>query len=214
MQDPPTRINTIMSQTYFVTGIGTDVGKTVAAAVLVEKLQADYWKPIQCGDLAHSDTDKVRALVSAKKSVFHSESYRLQHPFSPHKTADLEGIKIEPDRFILPVTTNHLIIEGAGGLMVPMTHEFLIIDLIERLKTPVILIVRHYLGSINHTLLSLSILKQRNIPIAGMIFNGKRDAYSEAVILDYSGVKCIGYIEETQEINKEFIAVQSKLLEL
>lgn len=203
-----------MSKTYFVTGIGTDVGKTVCAAVLVELLQADYWKPIQCGDLEHSDSAKVRSWISNSKSVFHPETYRLQHPFSPHKAADLEGVKIDKNRFVLPSTNNALIIEGAGGLMAPMTHDFLVIDLIEHLKAPVILVVKQYLGSINHTLLSLSVLKQRNIPIAGIIFNGKRDEYSEAVILEYSGVRCFGYIEEAKEVTKAFVAAQSKKLDL
>src|SRR5687767_8555631 len=113
----------------FITGIGTNIGKTVVSAIVVEKLQADYWKPIQSGDLDFSDTDKVKALVSNSKSVFHPESYRLTQPFSPHKSAALDDIEIKLDEIILPKTKNQLIIEGAGGLMVPLNDEHLIVDL-------------------------------------------------------------------------------------
>ncbi|RYE29878.1 MAG: dethiobiotin synthase [Sphingobacteriaceae bacterium] len=166
----------------FVTGIGTGVGKTYVAANLVETLQADYWKPVQSGDLDASDTMKVRSLVKNKKSVFHPETYRLTQPFSPHKSAELDGIRIEPQQFILPKTTNQLIIEGAGGLMVPLNDEFLMINLITQLQAEVVLVVMHYLGSINHTLLSVEALKNRNLPINRVVFNGIKEVFSENTI--------------------------------
>ncbi|RYE28590.1 MAG: dethiobiotin synthase [Sphingobacteriaceae bacterium] len=166
----------------FVTGIGTGVGKTYVSAHMVETLQADYWKPVQSGDLEASDTIKVRSLVKNEKSVFHPETYRLTQPFSPHKSAELDGIRIEPQQFILPKTTNQLIIEGAGGLMVPLNDEFLMIDLIAQLQAEVVLVVMHYLGSINHTLLSIEVLKSRNLPLNRLVFNGIKEVYSENVI--------------------------------
>src|SRR6202000_3413555 len=111
----------------FVTGIGTGIGKTVVSAVLTEKLKADYWKPVQSGDLDNSDTLKVKSLVSNTVSVFHPETYRLTQPYSPHKSAAIDGISIEKEKFIIPQTNNHLVIEGAGGLMVPLNDSFLMI---------------------------------------------------------------------------------------
>ncbi len=166
----------------FVTGIGTGVGKTYVSAYLVETLQADYWKPVQSGDLEATDTMKVKSMVKNKKSVFHPETYRLTQPFSPHKSAELDGLVIDPQRFILPETQNQLIVEGAGGLMVPLNDEFLMIDLIAQLQSEVILVVMHYLGSINHTLLSIEALKNRNLPINRVVFNGIKEAYSENII--------------------------------
>lgn len=180
----------------FVTGIGTDVGKTIVSAILVEKLKADYWKPVQSGDLDNSDTMKVKALISNNTSVFHPETYRLTQPFSPHKSADLDGIKIELDKFELPQTNNQLIIEGAGGLMVPLNDEHFVIDLIQKFDAEVLLVIRHYLGSINHTMLSLELLKQKKIKVNALIFNGDGDKYSENIIKSYSDkIYSIPYIK-------------------
>ncbi len=166
----------------FVTGIGTGVGKTYVSAHLAEKMQADYWKPIQSGDLESSDTMKVRSLVKNPISVFHPEAYRLTQPFSPHKSAELDGIAIDQKQIILPKTQNQLVIEGAGGLMVPLNNDFFMIDLISQLQAEVVLVVMHYLGSINHTLLSIGMLKQYHLPINCIVFNGIKEAYSENVI--------------------------------
>lgn len=166
----------------FVTGIGTGVGKTYVSARLVEKLKADYWKPIQSGDLHHSDTDTVREFVTNPISKFHPEAYRLTQPFSPHKSAALDGIQIDIDQIILPETENLLIIEGAGGLLVPLNEKDLMIDLIQKFNADVILVVMHYLGSINHTLLSIEALKHRGIALKEIIFNGESDEWSEEII--------------------------------
>ncbi len=190
---------------YFVTGIGTDVGKTVASAILVEALNADYWKPVQAGDLDNTDTMKVRSLISNTKSAFHPEAYRLCEPMSPHAAAITDGVKINMERFVLPQTSNSLIIEGAGGLMVPLNDDYFVIDLIEKFSAEAILVSCNYLGSINHTLLSVKALVSRNIPIAGIIFNGETTKLSEEYILKHTGLKFLFRIEKEQVIDKQTI---------
>ncbi|MDP1746590.1 MAG: dethiobiotin synthase [Bacteroidota bacterium] len=197
---------------FFVTGIGTDVGKTIASAILVESLHADYWKPIQAGDLDNTDTMKVRSLISNTRSKFHPETYQLTKQMSPHAAAEADGIKINIDTLALPITSNSLIIEGAGGLMVPLNDEFLVIDLIQKLKVEVIIVSSNYLGSINHTLLTVEALKSRNIPIAGIIFNGRSTKTSEEYILNYTGLKSLLSIEEETKIDKEMILKYKAIL--
>lgn len=197
-----------MHKPLFVTGIGTGIGKTIVSAILTECLNADYWKPIQSGDLDNSDTIKVKSLITNTKTKFHPEAYSLTQPYSPHKSADIDGITIDPEKIILPVTDNQLIIEGAGGLMVPLNNNFLMIDLIEQLNAEVILVVKHYLGSINHTLLSLDALQSRNIHIRALIFNGDADEYSEQIISNYLKKGKIISIASIDTINKENIALQ------
>ena len=175
----------------FISGIDTGVGKTIVSAILVEKLKADYWKPIQSGDLNNSDTELVKSLVSNIHSKFHPESYKLTQPFSPHKSAALDGIRIDPDRIILPKTDNQLIIEGAGGLMVPLNQNFLMIDLIEKLDAEVVLVSKNYLGSINHTILSIEALNKRKIPIHKLVFCGEPNKDSEEIIFNYMKVNHI-----------------------
>ncbi len=189
----------------FVTGIGTGIGKTLVSAILVEKLKADYWKPVQSGDLEDSDTNKVKALISNNITVFHPETYRLTQPYSPHKSASIDGIMIEPPKFIVPKTSNILIIEGAGGLMVPLNESFLMIDLILQLQAEVILVSQNYLGSINHTLLSVEALKQRGIPVKGIIFNGAADSSSETFILNHSKLAKLGHIPLCDKVDKTAI---------
>ena len=198
----------------FVTGIGTGIGKTLVAAILVEKLKADYWKPIQSGDLDNSDTMKVRGLVSNTTSFFHPEAYSLTQPYSPHKSAMLDGVKIVENTIIAPKTDNRLIIEGAGGLMVPLNDHFLMIDLIKQLDVEVIVVSQNYLGSINHTLLSLEILKQRQITVKGIIFNGNTDSSSEAYILDYTSVPLLGKIPLLPELNRLTVTHAGRYLNL
>lgn len=193
-----------MPNTYFITGIGTEVGKTIVSAILTEALKADYWKPIQAGDLDNSDTQKVQKLVSNKVSVFHPNRFALETPMSPHAAAKLDGVHLTARRIIPPKTDNTLIIEGAGGLLVPINDSETIGDLI----TPefrVILVSRHYLGSINHTLLTLEALKYRGISCHGIIFNGKQNSSSEDVIQKMTQVPVIGRINEEKFFNQEVI---------
>jgi dethiobiotin synthetase len=173
-------------QPLFITGIGTGIGKTIVSAILVEKLKADYWKPVQSGDLDNSDTMKVRSLVTNNISVFHPESYRLTQPYSPHKSAELDGVTINLNDIHLPRTGNQLIIEGAGGLMVPLNNHQLMIELIKKLNASAVLVSQNYLGSINHTLLSIEALVNRNIPIEAIVFNGTPDAYTQNIIKQYT----------------------------
>ena len=196
----------------FVTGIGTGVGKTIASAVLVEKLKADYWKPIQSGELDNSDTLMIKSLISNSKTTFFEEAYRLTQPFSPHKSAAIDGITIDPQHIILPVTNNILIIEGAGGLMVPLNTSFLMLDLIRQLGAEVILVSQNYLGSINHTLLSAYALKKENIPVKGILFNGAEDIYSKEFILENTGLILLGHIPEYAPVDKRAIIDAGKYI--
>ena len=180
----------------FITGISTDVGKTIASAIIVEALQADYWKPIQAGDLEHSDTHKVQSLVSNTQSHFHSNSYALQTPASPHLAAAIDGITITMNEIQEPKTNNHLVVEGAGGILVPLNETQSVVDLIQP-DYKVIVVSRHYLGSINHTLLTIEALQNRKIQVAGIIFSGDENTSSESIILSRTAVPFIGRI--TQE---------------
>lgn len=193
-----------MNNTYFITGIGTGIGKTIVSAVLTEKLKADYWKPVQSGDLDISDSLFVKHLVS-KDTVIHPESYRLSQPLSPHLSAKLDGVNITLDAIKIPKTNNHLIIEGAGGLMVPLNDHQLILDLIKSLQVKVIVVSQNYLGSINHTLLTLAVLKANQIAIEGLIFNGTENQESEQYITNYSKVKVLGRIPKMSVIDSETI---------
>ena len=194
------------SKPIFVTGIGTGIGKTVTSAVLVEKLNADYWKPVQSGDLVKSDTMVVKSLISNASSIFHPETYKLTQPFSPHKSAAIDGITIDLEAFHLPEANNQLIIEGAGGVMVPLNDKYLVIDLIKKLDVEVIVVSQNYLGSINHTLLTVFALKQYDIPIKGIIFNGRKDMYSKEYILSSAKVEFLGHLPEFTAVDKKTIA--------
>ena len=178
----------------FITGISTDVGKTIASAIITEALEADYWKPIQAGDLDNSDSHKVKSLVSNTKSQFHDNSYKLNTPASPHLAAALDGIVITLKDIKEPKTENHLVIEGAGGILVPLNQNDCIVDLIQE-DYKVIVVSRHYLGSINHTLLTIAALQQRKIAIAGIIFSGDENKATEEIILMKTDAKLIGRID-------------------
>lgn len=190
--------------TYFVTGIGTDVGKTVVSAIVVEALQADYWKPVQAGELSHTDIHSVQELISNSRSKMHGHSYALKTPMSPHAAADIDGIEIDLGRIQEPFTENDLVIEGAGGLLVPLNEQQTILDIIKA-DYKVIVVSRHYLGSINHTLLTLSELRSKGFDVAGIVFNGDRHPSTEEIILKMGQVKEIGRIEEEPKLDKSVI---------
>ena len=194
----------------FITGIGTDVGKTVASAIITQALEADYWKPIQAGDLHHSDADKVKALVSNKKSQFHPNAYALNTPASPHYAATLDGIVLDIKKIQEPTTTNHLVIEGAGGILVPLNDTDSIIDLIQK-DYKVVVVSRHYLGSINHTLLTFEALKNRNIAVAGIIFSGDENQATESIILKKTKVNCIGRIDNEPYFDQNVVQYYADL---
>lgn len=189
----------------FITGISTDVGKTVASAIIVEALQADYWKPIQAGDLEHSDTHKVQSLVSNTQSQFHPNSYALQTPASPHLAAAKDGITIDLNQIQEPETTNHLVVEGAGGILVPLNDTQSVVDLIQS-DYKVIVVSRHYLGSINHTLLTIEALQNREIQVAGIIFSGDENSSTESIILSRTAVPCLGRIAQEPYFDSNVIS--------
>lgn len=188
----------------FITGISTDVGKTITSAIITEALEADYWKPVQAGDLDHSDSHKIKSYISNHTTVIHENSYRLNTPASPHLAAKLDGITIDIQKIKEPKTKNHLVIEGAGGLFVPLNDTDCVIDLIQK-EYKIIVVSRHYLGSINHTLLTVEALQNRKIDVAGIVFSGDENKSSEEIILKKTGVKLIGRIEQEPYFDKNVI---------
>jgi dethiobiotin synthetase len=190
----------------FVTGIGTGVGKTLVSAIITEYLQADYWKPIQSGDLDNTDTMTVRRLISNSESVLHEERFRLTQPLSPHASAEIDGIEMKLKDFTTPESAKqYLVIEGAGGLMVPINNTTTIADLIKFLDASVILVSKNYLGSINHTLLTIQELERREIPITGLVFNGECLPQTENFIINYSNLPVIFRLDNEATINKKTV---------
>ncbi|MBC6995731.1 dethiobiotin synthase [Neolewinella lacunae] len=192
---------------FFLSGIHTDAGKTVTAAFLQMALNADYWKPIQAGDLAFGDTDRVRAWTGAAAERFHPVRHALRTPASPHYAARLDGVEIALTDFTLPATNGRsLIVEGAGGLLVPINERETVADLIVHFGLPVVLASRHYLGSINHTLLSIAYLRQRGIPLAGLIYSGGDSPETVRIIGEQTGVWPLAELPEWPEINRANLA--------
>lgn len=176
---------------YFVSGTDTDVGKSVVSAWLVGRLGAHYWKPIQSGLADGTDMERVQALSGCDAAKILPPAYELQQPLSPHEAAKRDGVEIDFDRFSLPVVDGPLIVEGAGGLLVPLNDEYYVIDLIKRLGLPTILVCRSGLGTINHTLLSLESLRSRSIEIAGVVMVGDKSPHNREAIEDYGKVRVI-----------------------
>lgn len=176
---------------FAIAGIGTGVGKTLVAALFVERLGAAYWKPIQAGGLAHTDTDEVRRLVTNGRARFLPEAYRLKAAMSPHAAADREGLTLERSRLQIPEAEGPLVVEPAGGVRVPMADDLLNTDLMEDWSLPVVVVANYYLGSINHTLLTVEALKARGLPLAGIVFSGEPNPDSRSVILEVTGLECL-----------------------
>lgn len=191
----------------FITGISTDVGKTISSSIVVEALEADYWKPVQAGDLENSDSHKIKARISNTKTKIFENSYKLNTPASPHLAAEIDGITIDLKEIKEPKTENHLVIEGAGGIFVPLNEKDTIADLIQS-DYKIIIVSRHYLGSINHTLLTIEAIQNRGFRVSGIIFSGSENKSTESLILNKTGIKCIGRIEEEpyfdQNVVKEY----------
>ena len=187
----------------FITGISTEVGKTVASAIVVEALEADYWKPVQAGDLENSDSHKIERLISNTKTKIHPNAYALNTPMSPHAAAEIDGIKVDLGKINPPETKNHLVIEGAGGLLVPLNERDTIYDLIQA-NYKVIVVSRHYLGSINHTLLTIEKLQEKNLDV-GIIFSGDEHPTTESIILSKTNVSFLGRINEEATFDKAVV---------
>lgn len=198
---------------YFITGIDTGVGKTVVSAIFTEMLGFDYWKPIQSGDLDNSDTMKVQELVARNDVAFYPEGFRLTHPLSPHASAKLDNISISPIDFSLP-STDKLLIEGAGGVMVPINEKGdCIVDLIDSFNCEAIVVSKHYLGSINHTVLTCSVLKQKGIPIRGIIFVGDENQPTETIIASLTKCQILGRIPWNEKVDSAFVKEQALQLQ-
>jgi len=178
--------------TIIVTGTDTDIGKTVFAAALAGALGAFYWKPVQAGLEDGSDAGTVARLGGLPPERILPEAYRLQTPCSPHRAAEIDGVEIYMDRLALPAVDGPLIVEGAGGVLVPVTRDLLFADLFARWAKPVVLVARTGLGTINHSLLSIEALRARGVPILGIAFVGDAVEDSEATIAQIGGVKRLG----------------------
>lgn len=192
-----------MPKQFIIAGIGTEIGKTLISGILTHALKADYWKPIQAGNLTDGDAYWVKKWVS--ETHIWPSSYALTHPLSPHTAAELDGLRISLDAFQIPKTTHNLIIELAGGIMVPLNETETNLDLIKQLGLPVILVSKNYLGSINHTLLTFAQLKQADIPMAGIIFNGPSNPSGEAFIEQFTQLPVILRVAEEQAIHTAII---------
>lgn len=194
----------------FVTGIDTDSGKTLVSAILCEALGYDYWKPVQAG--LPRDADLVGSLLTNRHLVIHPETHLLREPMSPHAAAKRDGIEIHLRDFIPPATSRGLIMEGAGGVLVPLNDRDLMIDLMCQLAAPIVLVSDLYLGSINHTLLSVEALRRRELTILGIVFNGVQNPDSESIILNRTGLPCILRLGRSDRVDSEWVRAQvSKL---
>lgn len=185
-----------------VTGTDTDIGKTVFAAGLAGALGATYWKPVQSGLEGASDAERVAALSGAAALA---EAYRLNTPCSPHLAAEIDGVAIDPAR-LDPPAIDPLVIEGAGGVLVPVTRELLYADLFARWRLPVVLVARTALGTINHSLLSIEALRARGVPILGVAFVGTANEDSEATIAAIGGVRRLGRLPILDTLDRPTLA--------
>ncbi|MGN6600824.1 MAG: dethiobiotin synthase [Ginsengibacter sp.] len=195
----------------FITGTGTDVGKTLVAAIVTEALEADYWKPVQAGFADGTDSLFVSSMLSNNKSKVHPELYKLEMPASPHLAAEAENIEIKIKDIVnhLPKTKNKLVIEGAGGLMVPLNKKKLMLNLILKLDAKVIIVSKNELGSINHSLLTAAVLKKEKADVLGWIFNEEYKNYQEEIAA-WSGFPAIASVKHLPEISKETIREEAQ----
>ena len=193
---------------YFISAIGTDSGKTLVSAIFCKALQAAYWKPIQAG--FPTDSEQIKKWQCASKIL--KELYVLNTPASPHAAAKIDGVDLKLDEFMLPEHDGNLIVEGAGGLMVPINDNEFIVDLINQLRLEVVLVCNLYLGSINHSILSIEALKSRNIPIKGIVFNGESNSESESIILKHAQTECLLRIPKLDGLNDNLISMYADLL--
>jgi len=187
---------------YFLTAIGTDSGKTVISSIITQALNADYWKPIQAG--YPTDSDTVRSLTNGRVSI-HTEGVILKKPASPHDAAKEEGINLNVEQLSLPSSKKDIIIEGAGGILVPLNDKEYVIDLATHFNAEVILVSNLYLGSINHTLLTLEAIKRRSLQLKGIVFNGKSNRESEDIILKKANAPVLLKVGQENKINIDIV---------
>jgi dethiobiotin synthetase len=198
----------------FVTGIGTGVGKTFISALLAKALEADYWKPVQAGYAEGTDSEYVQKALSGTSSVIHPEVYKLKMPASPHIAAREEGITISIQKICeqIPPISRNLIIEGAGGLLVPLNESEFVVDLVKALGAKVILVSRNYLGSINHSLLTARVCREMNLPVIGWIFNDQYLHYEEEIVR-WSNYPLIASVPYMKAENGIFIDTQTATIQ-
>jgi dethiobiotin synthase len=189
----------------FVTGTDTGVGKTFISAILVVGLTAEYWKPIQSGIEDKTDTQWVAEKTGLPQEYFHPETYLLKLPISPHASSANEGISIKLEEFKIPKNSmsKHLVIEGAGGIMVPLNKEKFMIDLMKKIGAPILLVTSSSLGTINHTILSLLQLRDHGLDIMGVVMNGEKNAINRRAIEHYGKVEVLAEIEKMKDINQK-----------
>lgn len=195
---------TTFPRRFFVTGTDTDEGKTIVCAVLTAGLRAAYWKPVQTGSMEGTDTDRMRRLTALPDEHFFPERYCLPAPLSPHAAADQAGVRIALDDFLLPRAADgfsHLIVEGAGGVMVPLNESDLMIDLIVHLGLPVLLVARSTLGTINHTLLSLAQLRRCGIHVLGVVLNGPLNPLNRKAIEHFGQLPVLAEVEPFTDLS-------------
>lgn len=192
-----------LPEKFFVTGTDTGIGKTVVSAMLMSELDATYWKPIQSGLEEETDTEFIKRVAIPDNDRIIRERYRLNEPMSPHSSADIDGVEIHLSDFELPEhKTKHLIVEGAGGLWVPINWKETIMDLILDLNIPVLLVARSVLGTLNHTLLSLEALRARGIDVIGVVMNGPHHPENKKTIEHFGNVN-VWELHETLPLTKE-----------
>ena len=193
------------SLAHVVTGTDTDIGKTVFAAALVGALGGHYWKPVQAGLDGGSDAERVAALSGLAPARVLPEAYRLNTPCSPHRAAELDGVTIDPAR-LTPPALRPLVIEGAGGALVPVTPDLLFADLFARWQLPVVVVARTGLGTINHSLLTIEALRTRGVPITGIAFVGEAMEDSEATIARLGQVRRLGRLPRLDPLDRDTLA--------
>jgi dethiobiotin synthetase len=194
-----------MTTRIVVTGTDTGIGKTVFAAALAGALGAYYWKPIQAGLLEETDRQAVLRLSGLSEERLLPEAYRLKTPASPHRAAAIDGITIDPEALVLPNTDGSLVVEGAGGLLVPLTREVAYIDVIARWRAPVVLCARTTLGTINHSLLSIEALRTRGIPLLGVVFIGDESVESERIIVEMGHARRLGRLPYLPQLTGDML---------
>ncbi|MEL6649712.1 MAG: dethiobiotin synthase [Bacteroidota bacterium] len=197
---------------YVVAGIGTEIGKTVVSAILCRALKATYWKPVQAGELDWTDRMKVQHWTGLPEEHFAAEAYALTTPMSPHGAAPIDGVIIKKDKLFLPDSERPLLVELAGGIMVPLNEHHLNIDLLKTWQLPVILVSRYYLGNINHSLLTAAVLKEAGVPVQGWILNGSTVPTTKEAILRHSQLPLLAEIPESSSVDRKFVQVQAERL--
>ena len=203
-----------MPKQFIIAGIGTEIGKTLISAIFTQGLQADYWKPVQSGNPEEADALFIKQMTQVSEAQIWESSYLLTQPLSPHTAAEIDGLRISLNEIKLPATARPLIVELAGGILVPLNEKDTNLDLIKQLGFPVVLVSKNYLGSINHTLLSYEILKTHQIPIAGIVFNGPANPSGEKFILNHTVLKVLLRVPELNKIDLEIIQEYAKQIEL